>query len=164
MLHRAVDLNAEVIPMEYSRDDIECVRKRFVEADDDVVSHGNENNGRLEINRARERMVVITYIQTLIGDPVSLVGSTGRLILGYHIGEKTTEWFSVMDIEGEIEDLAPVSSKRQGTEMKPQASGSDVSRSSRSMSRMNRKASVAFRGLEYGTALRKYTYVVARQI
>ncbi|KAF9619249.1 hypothetical protein IFM89_005803 [Coptis chinensis] len=39
------DLNAEVIPMEYSRDDIECSSEQFVEADDDVVSHGNGNNG-----------------------------------------------------------------------------------------------------------------------
>ncbi|KAF9610931.1 hypothetical protein IFM89_025741 [Coptis chinensis] len=71
---------------------------------------------------------------------------------------------SEMDIRERSEDLAPVSSKRQGTEMEPQASGSDVSRSSRSISRMNSEASVAFRGHEYGTALMKYTYVVACQI
>ncbi|KAF9617261.1 hypothetical protein IFM89_035205 [Coptis chinensis] len=48
------DLNAEVIPMEYSRDDIECSSEQFVEADDDVVSHGNENNGRVRSNGSND--------------------------------------------------------------------------------------------------------------
>lgn len=44
------DLNAEVIPMEYSRDDTECTSEPFVDHDNDVVSHATEKNNRVGSN------------------------------------------------------------------------------------------------------------------
>lgn len=38
------DLNADVIPMEYSRDDMECTSEPFVDHENDMVSHATEKN------------------------------------------------------------------------------------------------------------------------
>ncbi|KAF5187601.1 Callose synthase [Thalictrum thalictroides] len=70
---------------------------------------------------------------------------------------------SEMDIRERSHGPTPDGSVRRVSEIERATTPSDMSPASRTMSRMNSDA-LLFRGHEYGTALMKYTYVVACQI